>query len=59
MTFSEAKKLKIGDKVIIKAIGRTVEIANIREKPYCSGLRNYIEIEGKQGGFWTHKQIIK
>lgn len=59
MTFAEAKKLKVGDKVIVKTTGSIIEIAKIEEKSYCSGLHNYIEVEGTRGGFWTHKQIIK
>lgn len=59
MTFAEAKKLRVGDKVIIKTIGRISEIADIREKTYCSGLHNYIVIKDIQGGLWTHKEINK
>lgn len=58
MTYSEAKKLKTGDRVVIKAINKSVEVAEIKEKPDCANLHKYIEIRGKNGGRWTHKQVI-
>ena len=57
MTITEARKLKIGDKVVVKSENRIIEIASIKEKMDCSGLRKYIEISGMLGGFWSHKEI--
>ena len=57
MTLSQAKKLKPGDKVVIKMTNSTIIVAEIKEKSDCTGMCHRVEIIGVNGGCWTHKQI--
>ena len=57
MTIIEARKLKVGDKVLVKKENRFIEITRINEKTDCSGLHKYIVISDTLGSSWSHKEI--